>query len=153
MKPHNPTRTPAATACQPDVVRGARLRIPETENERPFDEDASTSHFAVDTPQVKSRGYTEEMLKIMLSDCRRSVEKRKAELAEIEPTRAMLTEELRRLRLLEEDILGLINVASPDLRSELDASSSKRAAHRVSSTSVWALLAARADARRNGNLD
>lgn len=23
MKPHNPTRTPAAPACQPDVVRGA----------------------------------------------------------------------------------------------------------------------------------
>ncbi|MGG6430812.1 hypothetical protein ACQ5TV_12685 [Acetobacter ghanensis] len=153
MKPHDPTSTPASSGRHPEAVRGERLRISETENNRSFDGDGSTAHFAVDAPCVKPQGYTAEMLTIMLSDCRLAVGKRESELSELEPTRAMLTEELRRLRCLEADILVLIAMVSPDLRAELDASSPKDATRRASTTSVWSLLNARAKARSNGDLD
>lgn len=156
MKSHDPTRTPAATACQPDSVRGERLRIPEIEEERPFDANASTSHYAADGLRAGPRAYTAEMLKLMLSDCRRSIARRKAELAEIEPARMMLTEEIERTQVLEQGILDLIASVDPDLRSELDAGPETKGDEHwrsPSGTSVWSLLDARVRARRAGYLD
>lgn len=156
MKTHNATRMPSAPACHPDVVRDGRLRIPEIEAVRPFDEDASTSHYAADKLSAGPRAYTAEMLRLMLSDCCCSIARRKAELAEIEPARVMLTEEIERMQALEQGILDLIASVSPELRSELDLNPDTKSDGRWESssrTSVWSLIDARVRARRSGKLD